>query len=238
MKILSWNCNGAFRKKLHLLDEFDADIYIIQECENPEQAKGVYEQWYSNLIWKGQNKNKGLAIFAKDHIILEQLDWEDHPLELFLPIRINNTINLLAVWTKQANSPTFAYIGQLWKYLQLHKNQLADQPSIICGDWNSNAIWDVWDRWWNHSDVVKELENLNIQSVYHHLSQEKQGEEKLHTFFMNRKESKPYHIDYLFCSNIYFDLDNSTYHFPDKIKWLEHSDHIPIFFDLETNNKL
>ena len=38
MKILSWNCNCRFRDKYHLLDKYNADILIIQECENPQHS--------------------------------------------------------------------------------------------------------------------------------------------------------------------------------------------------------
>ena len=57
-----------------------------------------------------------------------------------------------------------------------------------CGDLNSNAQWDVWDRWWNHSDVVNQLKTMNIHSLYHELTNEEQGKEKNSTFFY---ESKP-----------------------------------------------
>ena len=146
MKILTWNCNGAFRKKIEFLQQIEADIYIIQECENQQQSKGAYEAWLPNLIWKGNNKNKGLGVFAREDYKLEQLYWEDFELELFLPIRVNDNFQLLAAWTKYANSPTFQYIGQLWKYLQLHEELIKVQPTLICGDLNSNAQWDVWDR--------------------------------------------------------------------------------------------
>ena len=234
MKILTWNCNGAFRKKIELLQQIEADIYIIQECENQQQSKGAYEAWLPNLIWKGNNKNKGLGVFAKNHYQLEQLYWEDSNLELFLPLKINNDFQLLAVWTKYANSPTFQYIGQLWKYLQLHRSSIEIQPTIICGDLNSNSQWDVWDRWWNHSDVVKQLQSMNIYSLYHNLSDEEHGKETFSTFFMNRNQQKNYHIDYLFCHSSLFCHNNSFFEIFDKNKWLDHSDHLPLLFEINT----
>ena len=39
MKIITWNCNGAFRKKYDFLNNFDWDIAVIQECENPAENK-------------------------------------------------------------------------------------------------------------------------------------------------------------------------------------------------------
>lgn len=39
MKIVSWNCAGAFREKYTSIIEEDADIYVICECEDPARAK-------------------------------------------------------------------------------------------------------------------------------------------------------------------------------------------------------
>ena len=41
MKIISWNCNGKFREKFSAILEEDADIYVIQECENPADITKV-----------------------------------------------------------------------------------------------------------------------------------------------------------------------------------------------------
>ena len=149
MRIVTWNCNGAFRKKFEHISDFNADIYIIQECENPIDAKDKkYQEWAENYIWIGDNKNKGLAIFAKPEIKLAKLEWtnhfNDHTVKHFLPCKVNADFNLLAVWTHKNSSPNFGYIGQLWKYLQINKGQL--NTSIIAGDFNSNTIWDQWDR--------------------------------------------------------------------------------------------
>ena len=38
MKFVSWNCAGAFREKFEEIIKEDADIYVIQECEDPAKS--------------------------------------------------------------------------------------------------------------------------------------------------------------------------------------------------------
>jgi len=130
----------------------------------------------------------------------------------------------------QADSPTFQYIGQFWKYLQLHKERLSDPNTVICGDFNSNVCWDKKNRYWNHCDVVRELEELDVHSLYHGLTGEPQGEETKPTLFMQRKLDRPYHIDYAFVSKPLMNSGSIDVGLPDK--WLEVSDHMPIVFNL------
>lgn len=227
MKIISWNCNGALRKKFHRIQSLEADIYIIQECEDPKQSTSLdYQSWASNCLWIGVSKNKGLGVFAKPGIKLTALPLGLGKLESFLPCVINDQIFLLAVWARQANSPTFGYIGQVWKYLEQFKNTLENNDALMIGGFNSNARWDVWDRWWNHSDVVKILEVINIFSLYHHVKNENQGIESEPTFYMHRKLEKPYHIDYAFISKRW--LLSSTLEVGKPEVWLEYSDHMPL----------
>lgn len=229
-KILTWNCNGAFRRKYNFIKTFDSDIFIIQECEDPEKSTDLeYKKWASNYLWTGESKNKGLGVFAKPNIKIEKLDWETTGEKYFIPCRVNDNFNLLATWCHGANSPTFGYIGQFWKYLQVNKSKLG--KSIIAGDFNSNVIWDKWDRWWNHSDCIRELKEIGIESIYHHYFKEIAGQESRPTFYLQRKLSKPYHIDYIFSSSdfhqkiIKFDIGTVD-------TWLDISDHMPVSLTL------
>jgi exonuclease III len=75
MNIISWNCNGAFRKKFQHVSKMDADIYIIQECEDPSKTNHKeYYDWSNNHLWIGDNKNKGIGIFAKESVKIERLN--------------------------------------------------------------------------------------------------------------------------------------------------------------------
>lgn len=235
MKIVTWNCNGAFRKKFENISEFNADIYIIQECENPEEAKHKeYQKWASNYLWIGDTKNKGLAIFARPDIELKKLNWSNqykgHTVKHFLPCNVNQDFDLLAVWTHKNNSPNFGYIGQLWKYLQVNKENLNN--TIIAGDFNSNAIWDEWDRWWNHTDVIKELKGIGIESLYHIYSKEEQGKESKPTLYFQRKAERPYHIDYIFAAQEFSNQLNKI-EVGQFDKWIKISDHMPIMCEFK-----
>jgi endonuclease/exonuclease/phosphatase family metal-dependent hydrolase len=248
MKIISWNCNGALRKKLLGLDQVDADIIVVQECEDPSTSTTAYREWAGEYLWVGDNKNKGIGVFARHGYSIRALDWSaaftmpgfnspspamswsTSDLKLFLPFEIVGGPTVLAVWTKGGEDKAFGYIGQLWKYLQLHREDLRSRESIVIGDLNSNSVWDKPDRWWNHSYVIEELEKIDLHSLYHLQQGEAQGSEIEPTFFLQRKREKPYHIDYMFVPRDR--VDSSHLVIGDQESWLMYSDHLPLIVNL------
>lgn len=231
MRIVTWNCAGAFRRKWPLLADLRADLAVIQECEDPAMTEDVaYREWAKEHTWVGPTKNKGLGVFPRPGLSVTPVALDLGRLELFLPCLVDDQWPLLATWTRQANSPTFGYIGQAWKLLQAHSAFLKHLGAMMVGDLNSNARWDVWDRWWNHSDVVRELAAIGLQSAYHAHHGEAQGAEAAPTFYMQRKLAKPYHIDYAFTGPQWV-VKNVVVGSPEL--WLQYSDHMPVVVDLD-----
>ena len=249
MKVVTWNCNGALRKKTDELDALDADVYVVQECEDPAQSTSEFRDWAGDFLWTGTSKHKGLGVFAKNGNAVRASDWfgtftqpgiansnrtsawTTADLRLFSPFTLNDEYQVLGVWAKADGAEVFGYIGQLWKYLQIHRTQLHRQKTILLGDLNSNRIWDKPDRWWNHSDVVEELGAIGLQSVYHQKTGEAQGRESTPTFYLQRNVEKAYHIDYVFASE---DLLNQVkVKIGDVNRWLKVSDHMPVMLEIE-----
>jgi exodeoxyribonuclease-3 len=252
MKIVTWNCNGALRNKTEALDSLNADVYVVQECENPALSTQKFQDWAGDYLWTGKSKHKGLGVFPKNgHTVCAShwngtfsqpgvsnsnpsSSWTTNDLKLFLPFILNNKFQVLGVWTKADNAEAFSYIGQLWKYLQIHRSQLNNKNTILLGDFNSNRIWDKPDCWWNHSDVVEELGAIGLQSVYHQQTIEQQGQETTPTFFLQRNVEKSYHIDYVFVSEEL--LQFSYLQVGKQTMWLSLSDHMPMTLKIEADS--
>ncbi|MCP5358223.1 MAG: endonuclease/exonuclease/phosphatase family protein [Pseudomonadales bacterium] len=248
MKVVSWNCNGALRRKFSDADALNADILVVQECENPAYYREDFDGWEGAYLWTGSNKNKGIGIFPKKGNKVAILPWQGRfripglfdahrsiswatsDLQIFLPFTVNDTLTVLGVWTKGSDREAFGYIGQLWKYLQIHRKELSNPSTLIVGDLNSNAIWDKQDRWWSHSGVVSELADIGLHSLYHEKSKEPQGSELTATFYMQRKMEKPYHIDYAFVSEDL--LPSAEIQIGKPEDWLHISDHMPLTVEI------
>ena len=230
MRIVTWNCNMAFRKKWHLITELEPDIIIIPECEKPGRFQfDLYDQKPTDILWHGNNPNKGLGVFSFGEYNLRLLDIHNDSFKTILPIRVSIRrfeFVLFAIWANNPSDKAGQYVEQVWKAIHFYEDQL-EKKVILAGDFNSNTIWDRKHRLENHSAVVKKLAENGIESAYHFFYKQEQGKEFHPTFFTYRHRNKPYHIDYCFASRYFIErLENvevGNYE-----QWTAYSDHKPL----------
>jgi exodeoxyribonuclease-3 len=231
MKLITWNCQGAYRKKADAILKWQPDILVVQECERPDKL--VFNSTTiqpNDVYWHGDNVHKGLGIFSYSEYRFELLPVFKPEYRYILPIHVTGhgqKFTLLAIWAMDNKENRQArYIGQIWLAIR-HYTKLLSGPVILTGDFNSNKIWDSKDRVGNHSDVVGVLAKKNILSLYHQHFGADQGKEKHPTFYLHRDKKKPYHLDYCFASSDFAgkleNVEIGTYK-----KWIALSDHTPI----------
>ena len=231
MKIITWNCNGKFREKYRHIIEEDADIYVIQECENPAESKSKDYKFFAgdNYYWTGDVHFKGLGVFAKDNVALEKIEGLNEEFKNFIALKVNDSFNLLAVW---AMNP---YIETIHDYFDGNQD-LFDENLVMCGDFNSNVLFnnhhkvkDSQNSYKNHTNLNKKLNDKGLFSVYHHLNDEEQGQETSFTHFHTRHLNRSYYIDYVYAKK---DLIEK-FKILDGWKWISLSDHLPIAFEID-----
>ncbi len=231
LKIISWNCNMAFRKKYEKVVALKPDLLVIQECENGIKLQSHLESIdYNQLIWYGNNPNKGVAILSFNDLKIEINPNHNPEFEYIIPVDLylgKRKINLFCIWAMPHKTVRAKrYVGQIWGAINYYEKDLNDD-SILIGDFNSNAIWDEKKRVGNHTDVVNFLDKKNIKSIYHNNSGIKHGEEKDPTLFLLKNKEKPYHIDYCFLSNALFSKQ-TTIEIGKYKEWIKLSDHMPL----------
>jgi exodeoxyribonuclease-3 len=236
MRIITWNCNMAFRKKADIILAHKPDILVVPECEHPDKLKFNADTPKPNdVLWFGSNQNKGLGIFSYCDLKFKVHDRHNRRYKLIVPITVTNgysDLTLYAVWAYNPKDPDGHYVTQVWKAVKYYDKLLVNKQTILVGDFNSNTIWDKPRRKGNHSTVVSMLEKKGIHSVYHKHFKQVQGKEQHPTLYMYRHKDKPYHIDYCFVSEDILERLHSV-EIGEYNTWTKYSDHVPVIVKFE-----
>jgi len=151
------------------------------------------------------------------------------------PVRVHGPMSflLLAVWAcPVGGSREKNYVGQTFESVTRHRGWFADaQPVVMCGDFNSNAIWDHRRKIRNHSAVVKLLRERKLFSEYHAFFSEEHGKETKSTYYFWHTKDRCFHIDYIFVPDSWASQlkDVTIGRYED---WRATSDHVPVVVDV------
>ena len=237
MKLITWNCNMAFRKKAKAILAHKPDILVVQECEHPDKLlfPGDVPK-PTQVLWFGENMNKGLGIFSYGEFRLKKIRIHDPAIKLIVPISVTGgsfDFTLFAIWANNPQDPDGTYVAQIWKAIHQYQKKIKRTRTVLSGDFNSNTIFDKKYRIGNHSHVVDKLAKKGIHSVYHLHHAQEHGKEAHPTWYLYRHADKPFHLDYCFVSKDLSDKIVSV-EIGAHDQWAQYSDHVPVMvsFDL------
>ncbi len=225
----------AFRKKYKQILTYDPDLLIVSECEHPDKFTNKF---YNNVLWIGNNRNKGLAVFSFNdfEIAIQESYCEDYKYVLPVMVTNNEAMNLIAIWSQNnKEDPRRRYIGEIWQSLNYYKD-LFKSTTVIAGDFNWNVIWDEehlnYPLYGTLSDVINLLKQFEIFSMYHTFAKLKFGIEREPTLYFRKNRETPYHIDYIFAP-IDFITRGKSFSVGKYEDWIPLSDHMPLIMELE-----
>jgi exodeoxyribonuclease-3 len=236
LRFLTWNCQGAFRKKYSLVADLTPDIAVIQECEHPDRIPWKQGHAPSASLWFGSKPTKGLGIFSWTNLSFQTVENYDPSIRYCIPILVTFPFQfqIIAVWAMDHKDDSHSYSGQVYQAIGIYREFIQTVDTVIIGDFNSSQNTTPKSRLGNHITVTQDLHDLWLVSAYHQHFFERQGKESRWTYFKGRKTEKKTHIDYAFIPSRWIRrLANVTVGDP-KI-WLALSDHCPIVVDFKEN---
>jgi len=235
LRVVTWNCAMALRRKLREVASLNADVLVLQECSRSD-ADHLGSIGLELAYWTGSNLHKGLALAARSELQLmanpiRGIQWAIRGITGGDP-----TLGIVAIWACKSENSEERYVRQIHKLLDRDILETLPQTSIVLGDFNSNSIWDAEHRELSHSRAVEKFELAGYRSAYHHLRGETHGNESTPTFFLYRNSKRSYHIDYSFLSSQMrqhlkkVDIGAHT-------AWLGLSDHMPFIIEFSCKNR-
>jgi len=211
LRIVSWNVNLSLKAKWSAIIALHPDLAILPEVSRADLEFLVPQTAHRD--WIGDNERKGLGVATFGDYTLSRDASFDPKYQFFLPTLVAGPtpMGLLGVWALNHRNRT-ELAGQRDATLQAitYYRPFLERcaETIVAGDFNHNVIWDRPTRTAaNFSRVLAALSELSLESAYHHVNAELQGQESRPTLNWQRNVSKPYHVDYCFVPRSWLDAE-------------------------------
>ena len=238
LKIMTWNCQGAFKKKYSLVADLSPDLAIIQECEQPERIPWKQGHPPTSMAWFGKSPTKGIGIFSWTNLLFQPVVGYDQSIRYCIPLQITSPyqFNLIAVWAMDHPIDCHSYSGQIYLAIGTYREFILSADTVFIGDYNSSKRTTPKSRLGNHAAVTLDLKDLWLISAYHHYYLERQGLEKHGTFFRGRKIDQPAHIDYAYIPTRWLRRLTKVQVGEPEV-WLKQSDHCPVIVEIQEKDR-
>jgi exodeoxyribonuclease-3 len=201
VRIVTWNANMAFLRKLQDVQPMNADISVIPECSRADSEK-------LGGLWVGSQLSKGLAVIAEPPWSVHLDPAYDERLRWILPVHVSGPTSffLLGVWNifkSKRRHPDRPARGVILQALDVYSEQVRASPTVVAGDFNNNVHWDTGRRAQNMANVIAAMDDRRLVSAYHAFTSEAHGAESQPTiYWRDRKVDGPrFHIDFCFIPN-------------------------------------
>lgn len=241
MKLFTWNCQGAFRKKYMPVANMKPDLAVIQECELPERLNWAQGSAPTQLLWFGDKPNKGLGVFSWTNLEFHALEGYDRSIRHCIPLEISAPyrFQFIAIWAMDETNDKLSYSAQVYQAVSVYRDFIQSSDTVLMGDFNSNPRSSTQGRVGNHTALSFALDQLWLISAYHQHFHERPGQEKQATYYFSRKIERPAHIDYAYIPVRWLRRLKKVQVGDPKL-WLEHSDHCPLTVEITPleNNKI
>lgn len=237
MKIVSWNCQGGFELNIkhQKITSMIPDIAVIQDCVHPSKLEGLMD--FSNAVWVGANKEKGLCVlaFSEDYQISNLVDEVKY--EWIVPIKVSGKINctILAVWARRM--PGYSYGKLIAAALKEYEQFFTDDEIIIIGDFNvdknvSSSYSGLGGKQ-GFDNLIDLFNNRGLTSCYHYFNKEEFGKESKANYFHYGNSERPFHIHYCLVSAGILKNTQQFSIIQDE-EWTSVGNHFPLVLEVST----
>jgi exodeoxyribonuclease III len=236
LRIVGWNANRAFQRKLPPLLALNPDVAVISECE-----RDVVVPDGATFAWVGDHPRMGLGVLGFDAHAVELNPAFDRRLQWAAPIDVRGPVpfTLIAVWAYGPRAtefhPSEPRTSQVQQALTLYAPLFETAPVVFAGDFNNNVNWDR-GRPADWAVTVERLEAAGLVSTYHESRGVPHGGEPEPTLYWRdrRRDGPTFHIDFCFVPRTWNVASVEVGSFDE---WVAPglSDHVPLVVDVETD---
>ncbi len=235
LRIVTWNCNMALRRKFDRLLTLRPDVAVVQECANPDAAgpKG----WRPDCAaydWIGFNPDKGLGIFAFGDLALARHASYSDGYALYLPVTVTGgcRLNLLGLWVADPRKIPPGSTHEPLAALHYYRPFLAAGPSVVAGDFNRLPQQMSVRHSGAGSSVLDALVQAGLVNADTVMGDAAGQASLRRTHFHQRKFSRGFVVDYVFIP-AHETVRLAAFNACDPHDWITWSDHVPLVADLE-----